>query len=176
MARHDGSVVSGATPASRGTDTARRALLIRAAASVVLPVAMVFTVYIFMRGHNMPGGGFIAGLITSVALVLQFMALGQDRAETYLRAEGGRRFVRWIGSGLTIAGVTGAAAFLFGRPFLTSAHGHPHVGWLGELPLASAALFDLGVYFTVVGATLLTISVLGTASVEGPAVADRSNA
>ena len=163
-------------PEGRNWTFAQHPLLLRVAASVVLPVAMVFTVYIFMRGHNMPGGGFIAGLITAVALVLQFMALGQDRAETYLRAEGGRRFVRWIGSGLTIAGVTGAAAFLFGRPFLTSAHGHPHVGWLGELPLASAALFDLGVYFTVVGATLLTISVLGTASVEGPAVADRSNA
>ncbi len=163
-------------PEGRNWTFAQHPLLLRVAASVVLPVAMVFTVYIFMRGHNMPGGGFIAGLITAVALVLQFMALGQDRAETYLRAEGGRRFVRWIGSGLTIAGLTGAAAFLFGRPFLTSAHGHPHVGWLGELPLASAALFDLGVYFTVVGATLLTISVLGTASVEGPAVADRSNA
>jgi multicomponent K+:H+ antiporter subunit A len=53
-------------------------------------------------------------------------------------------------------------AFLFGRPFLTSAHGHPAVPLLGELPLASAALFDLGVYITVVGATLLTLSTLGS--------------
>ena len=148
-------------------------LLLRVAANVVLPVALVFTVYIFMRGHNMPGGGFIAGLITAVALVLQFMAMGQDQAETYLRAEHGRRFVRWIGSGLGIAGLTGVAAFLFGRPFLTSAHGHPHVPLLGELPFASAALFDLGVYLTVVGGTLLTISVLGTASQESPAPAGR---
>jgi multicomponent K+:H+ antiporter subunit A len=144
-----------------------RPVLLRVAASVVLPVALVFSVYIFMRGHNMPGGGFIAGLITSVALVLQLMSLGQARAEALLHAQGGRRFVRWIGAGLGIAGLTGAGAFLFGKPFLTSAHGHPQVGWLGELPLASAALFDLGVYFTVVGATLLTISVLGTASREG---------
>jgi multicomponent K+:H+ antiporter subunit A len=142
-------------------------LLLRVAASVVLPVALVFSVYIFMRGHNMPGGGFIAGLITSVALVLQLMSLGQARAEAVLRAHGGRRFVRWIGTGLGIAGLTGAGAFLFGKPFLTSAHGQPYVPLLGDLPLASAALFDLGVYFTVVGATLLTISVLGTASREG---------
>ena len=155
---------------------AHQPLLLRVAASVVLPVAMVFTVYIFMRGHNMPGGGFIAGLITSVALVLQFMALGQARAEMYLKAQGGRRFVRWIGSGLAIAGLTGAGAFVMGRPFMTSAHGSPHVGWLGELPLASAAVFDLGVYFTVVGATLLTISVLGTASVEGGTPSRRSEA
>jgi multicomponent K+:H+ antiporter subunit A len=148
-------------------------LLLRVAANVVLPVAMVFTIYIFMRGHNMPGGGFIAGLITAVALVLQFMAMGQDPAETHLRAEHGRRFVRWIGAGLGIAGLTGVAAFLFGRPFLTSAHGHPHVPLLGELPFASAALFDLGVYLTVVGGTLLTISVLGSASQESPAPAGR---
>ncbi|MCX7663479.1 MAG: monovalent cation/H+ antiporter subunit A, partial [Tepidimonas fonticaldi] len=147
---------------------AQHPLLLRVAASVVLPVAMVVAVYIFMRGHNMPGGGFIAGLVTAVALVLQSMAMGQDRAEALLRTGGGRRFVRWIGSGLTIAGLTGAGAFVFGRPFLTSAHGHPQVPLLGELPLASAALFDLGVYATVVGATLLTISVLGAASVEAP--------
>ena len=156
-----------ADPGGRRWTFVDQPLLLRVAASVVLPVALVFSIYIFMRGHNMPGGGFIAGLITSVALVLQLMSLGQARAEAVLRAHGGRRFVRWIGTGLGIAGLTGAGAFLFGKPFLTSAHGHPHVGWLGELPLASAALFDLGVYFTVVGATLLTISVLGTASREG---------
>nr|WP_243855368.1 monovalent cation/H+ antiporter subunit A [Aquabacterium sp. A08] len=158
-------------PQGRGWTFAQHPLLLRVAASVVLPVALVFSLYIFMRGHNLPGGGFIAGLITAVALVLQFMAMGQDQAESHLRAAGGRRFVRWIGMGLGIAGLTGAAAFLFGRPFLTSAHGHPHVPLLGELPFASAALFDLGVYFTVVGGTLLTISVLGSASQEGPAPA-----
>ncbi|MCU0930874.1 MAG: monovalent cation/H+ antiporter subunit A [Serpentinimonas sp.] len=147
---------------------AQRPVLLRVAASVVLPVALVFTVYIFMRGHNMPGGGFIAGLITSVALVLQFMSMGQSQAESYLRAEGGRRFVRWIGSGLGVAGLTGVAAFVLGRPFLTSAHGYPEIPLLGKLPFASAALFDLGVYLTVVGATLLTISVLGSVSPETP--------
>lgn len=155
-------------PEGRRWTFAQHPLLLRVAASVVLPVAMIVTVYIFMRGHNMPGGGFIAGLVTSVALVLQFMAMGQDRAEALLRTGGGQRFVRWIGSGLTMAGLTGAGALVLGRPFMTSAHGHPHVPLLGELPLASAALFDLGVYATVVGATLLTISVLGAASHEGP--------
>jgi multicomponent K+:H+ antiporter subunit A len=147
---------------------AAQPLLLSVAAAVVLPVALVFTLYIFMRGHNLPGGGFIAGLITAVALVLQFMSMGQVKAELLLRGQGGRRFVKWIGAGLGIAGLTGVGAFMFGRPFLTSAHGHPHVPLLGELPLASAALFDLGVYLVVVGATLLTISVLGTVSRESP--------
>ena len=136
-----------------------------------ITLGLVVSLYIFMRGHNLPGGGFIAGLITAVALVLQYMALGQSRAEALLRAEGGRRFVRWIGMGLGIAGLTGVAAFAFGQPFLTSAHGHPYVALLGELPLASAALFDLGVYITVVGATLLTLSTLGAITREPAAIA-----
>ena len=149
---------------------ATQPLLLRVAASVVLPLALVFSVYIFMRGHNLPGGGFIAGLITAVALVVQFMAVGQARAELVLRAGQGRRFVVWIGAGLGIAGLTGLGAFVWGRPFLTSAFGHPVVGVLGELPLATAALFDLGVYLTVVGSTLLTLSVLGSVSREGAAL------
>ena len=127
-----------------------------------------------MRGHNQPGGGFIAGLITAVALVLQYMALGQSKAEALLRAASGRRFVVWIGSGLSIAGLTGVGAFLWGRPFMTSAHGHPSLPILGEIPLASAAMFDLGVYSTVVGATLLTISVLGSVSREKASPLPRS--
>lgn len=165
-----------------GTDSAGRAwtfasqpLLLRVAAGVVLPLALVFTVYIFMRGHNLPGGGFIAGLITAVALVLQFMAWGQSQAEWWLRAHSGQRFVRWLGSGLAVAGLTGVGAFVWGRPFLTSAFGHPHVPVLGELPLASAALFDLGVYLTVVGSTLLTLSVLGSVSQGASASPNASN-
>jgi multicomponent K+:H+ antiporter subunit A len=127
----------------------------------------MLSVYLFWRGHDRPGGGFIAGLVTAAALVLQSMALGQARAEALLRAAGGRRFVRWIAAGLALAGLTGAGAFAFGRPFLTSAFGHPVLPLLGELPLASAALFDLGVYVTVVGATLLTLSVLSSAGQVG---------
>ena len=142
-------------------------LLLRMAAQLVLPLALVVSVYIFWRGHNLPGGGFIAGLVTAVALVLQFMALGQQRAEQVMHARGGRRFVVWIGIGLGIAVLTGLGAFVFDRPFLTSAFGYPVLPLLGELTLATAALFDLGVYITVVSATLLTLSVLGNASKEG---------
>ncbi|MFT7116950.1 MAG: multicomponent K+:H+ antiporter subunit A [Rhodoferax sp.] len=147
---------------------AAQPLMLRVAARMVLPLALIVTLYIFMRGHNLPGGGFIAGLITAVALVLQYMALGQSRAEILLQAKGGRLFVRWIGIGLGIAGLTGIGAFVFSQPFLTSAHGHPSVPLLGQLPLATAALFDLGVYITVVGATLLTLSTLGAVTREAP--------
>ena len=149
-------------------------LLLRQVARLVLPLALVVSLYIFWRGHNQPGGGFIAGLITAVALVLQYIALGQARAEALLRAAGGARFVRWVAVGLGIAWLTGVGAFFFGRPFLTSAFGHPVVPVLGELPLATAALFDLGVYITVVGSTLLTLSVLGGASKGGASKGEAS--
>ncbi|MCV4820769.1 hypothetical protein OFM15_32305, partial [Escherichia coli] len=82
------------------------------------PIALVLSAYIFWRGHNLPGGGFIAGLVTAVALVLQYMAVGQGWADTLLHAGGGRRFVRWIGAGLGLAALTGLGSFVFGQPFL----------------------------------------------------------
>jgi len=153
------------------TDAAGRAwsfervpLMLRVASRLVLPLAIVVSVYIFWRGHNLPGGGFIAGLVTGVALVLQYLALGQQKADALLHAEGGRRYVRWIGGGLGIAGLTGVGSFFLSRPFLTSYTGKPIVPVLGEVPLATAAIFDLGIYMTVVGATMLMLSMLGAAS------------
>jgi multicomponent K+:H+ antiporter subunit A len=149
-------------------------LMLRQVAKLVLPLALVVSAYIYWRGHNLPGGGFIAGLITAVALVLQYMALGQNQADALLHAQGGRRYVRWVGTGLAIALLTGLGSFVFQHPFLSSAFGHPVVPVLGELPLATAALFDLGVYITVVGATLLTLSVLGAASKDAVTGAPRT--
>jgi len=146
-------------------------LMLRMTASWILPVALVVSLYIFLRGHNLPGGGFIAGLVTSMALIIQYIAIGQDQTEQMLKAKSGRLYEIWIGSGLTIAGLTGIAAWFWGRPFLTSAHIYVNPPVIGELHLASAALFDVGVYVTVVGATMLLISVLGDSrhsSMSGP--------
>jgi multicomponent K+:H+ antiporter subunit A len=151
-------------------------LMLRLSARLVLPLALVVSAYVFWRGHGLPGGGFIAGLITSAALVLQYMAHGQAWAEGVLHAGGGQRYTRWIGSGLLLAGLTGAGAFFFGRPFFTSTHGNPVLPLLGEAPLATVAIFDLGVYVTVVGATMLMLSALGAASKEPPRAAGGARA
>jgi multicomponent K+:H+ antiporter subunit A len=132
---------------------------------LVLPIALLVSAYIFLRGHNMPGGGFIAGLITAVALTLQYMSGGlvwaQERMLTHFRP--------LIGGGILIATATGLGSWLFGRPFLTSAFGHFHWPLVGEFELATAMLFDLGVYTTVVGATLLILANLGKLmTVSGP--------
>ncbi len=150
------------TPA---TDEERHPLLLRVAARIGLPFALLVSAYLFLRGHNQPGGGFVAGLVTSVALIIQYLANGIAWAEQRMNV----RFYRVSGAGLLIAGATGVASFLFGAPFLTSAHDHPHIPIIGEVPLASAALFDLGVFLAVVGALVLSLTTLSGVSRKGEA-------
>ncbi len=127
----------------------------------LLPLALVVSVYILLRGHNMPGGGFIAGLLTSVALILQYVASGVAWAQERLRIDE----VKIIASGVLLATLTGLGSWVFGRPFLTSAFGHFDLPIVGDIELATAMIFDLGVYLTVVGATLLILANLGKLSV-----------
>ncbi len=143
----------------RAWDADIHPLIMATFARLLLPLALLVSVFIFLRGHNLPGGGFIAGLITAIALIMQYLANGVTWTHARLPAH----THPWIATGLFIALATGLASWLFGRPFLTSAFGHPILPWLGELPLASAMAFDLGVYLVVVGATLLILINLGMA-------------
>lgn len=124
---------------------------------VLFPLALMVSFYIFLRGHNQPGGGFIAGLITSVALILQYVCSGSDWVRARLPVDYGRL----AASGVLIAVVTGAASWVFGYPFLTSTFTHIHWPVVGDFEIASAMAFDLGVFLAVVGATLLMLSQLG---------------
>jgi len=120
---------------------------------------LLVSVFIFLRGHNLPGGGFIAGLITAIALIVQYLANGVSWTHARLP----ERTQPLIAAGLGLALLTGLASWVFGRPFLTSAFGHMNWPLVGEFELASAMAFDLGVYFVVVGATLLILINLGLA-------------
>ncbi|GAA0568435.1 monovalent cation/H+ antiporter subunit A [Craurococcus roseus] len=129
-------------------------LLLVVATRVLLPLALTAGAYIFLRGHNQPGGGFIAGLVVAIALLMQSMASGYEWAARRRRVEAHTM----LGLGVLIAGLTGAASFAFGRPFLTSAFGYFHLPVVGEVELASAIAFDLGVFLAVVGTVLLSLS------------------
>lgn len=123
----------------------------------LLPLALLVSVYIFLRGHNVPGGGFIAGLITSVAIIQQYIANGVMWIKPRMKLD-----YQWmIAGGILIATATGLGSWIFDKPFLTSWFDHFHLPWIGEFELASAMLFDLGVYLTVVGAVLLILANLG---------------
>ncbi len=123
----------------------------------LLPLAVMVSVYIFLRGHNLPGGGFIAGLITSIALIQQYIAQGYAWLKPRIKVN----YLTLIGSGLLISFLTGAGGWLWQKPFLKSWHGHVHLPLLGDIELASAMAFDLGVYLTVVGACMMILSNLG---------------
>ncbi|SHE56268.1 multisubunit potassium/proton antiporter, PhaA subunit /multisubunit potassium/proton antiporter, PhaB subunit [Modicisalibacter ilicicola DSM 19980] len=123
----------------------------------LLPLALLVSAFIFLRGHNQPGGGFIAGLVTAVALILLYMARGVEW--TQQRLDFPYQPVAIVG--VATATLTGLGSWLFGYPFLTSAFGHFSLPLIGEFELATAMLFDLGVYLAVVGATLMILANLG---------------
>jgi multicomponent K+:H+ antiporter subunit A len=122
----------------------------------LLPLALTVAVYIFLRGHNLPGGGFVAGLVTGVALILQSLARGFSFAEDRLP----RNYPPFLGLGLAFAVGIGLISWFFSRPFLTSAHGHFHIPLLGDIALGSVLIFDLGVYLVVVATVLLILTEL----------------
>lgn len=120
---------------------------------VMMPVVLMVGFYIFLRGHNEPGGGFIAGLIVSIAVVIQYMASGFVWTSARLRYP----YHGVIGAGVLIAGLTGIGSWFVDKPFLTSYFAYVRIPPFHKFELATAALFDLGVFLSVVGAVMLTL-------------------
>ncbi|WP_299846451.1 monovalent cation/H+ antiporter subunit A [uncultured Roseovarius sp.] len=120
---------------------------------VMMPVALMVGFYIFLRGHNEPGGGFIAGLIVSIAVVMQYMASGFAWTTARLRYP----YHGIIGAGVLVAGLTGIGSWFVGKPFLTSDFEYFRIPPFDKFELATAAAFDLGVFLAVVGAVMLSL-------------------
>lgn len=131
-------------------------LMMVIATRVMIPIALVVAAFIFFRGHNLPGGGFIAGLIAAIAFVMQYMASGFGWATERQHFP----YHGVIGSGVLVAALTGMGSWFSGMPFLTSAFGYVHLPPLEEFELATATLFDLGVFLAVVGAVMLALESL----------------
>jgi len=147
----------------QASDTALGFMMVPAVlVRLLLPIALVVSFYLFMRGHNQPGGGFVAGLVMSVAFILQYMVAGTQ----WVEAQMSLRPMRWMGFGLFAATLTGLGALFFGYPFLTTHTLHLSVPVLGDIHIASALFFDVGVYAMVVGSTLLMLTALGHQSVR----------
>ncbi len=127
---------------------------------LLLPLAVLLALHLFLRGHNAPGGGFIAGLVLALALILQYVAHGQNWVEARLPIDY-RSFIGW---GLLIAGSAGIGSWFFDAPFLTSSYAYLTLPVIGAVPLATAVVFDLGVFLTVVGATMVALVSIGKLS------------
>ena len=147
----------------QASDTALGFMMVPAVlVRLLLPIALVVSFYLFMRGHNQPGGGFVAGLVMSVAFILQYMVAGTQ----WVEAQMSLRPMRWMGFGLFSATLTGIGALFVGYPFLTTHTWHFSLPLLGDTHVASALFFDVGVYAMVVGSTLLMLTALGHQSVR----------
>ncbi|MFC7544170.1 hydrogen gas-evolving membrane-bound hydrogenase subunit E [Siccirubricoccus deserti] len=136
---------------------------------LLFPVIGLIALFLLLRGHDLPGGGFVAGLVMSVAFILQYMISGANWVEARLRILP----LRWISLGLLLAAGTGMAPWLFGLPFLTAYFSYAELPGLGAVPMASALVFDLGVFLLVVGATVLMLIALAHQSVRGHRAATR---
>lgn len=132
-------------------------LILATLVRLIFPVLMIFSLHLLLRGHNDPGGGFIAGLVTAAAIVLQYVA----RSSEYVRNAIPVNYRVLLAVGLALAGGTGTAALVFGHEFLTHSFLDVSLGWFGHVEMSSAIGFDLGVYCVVVGATLMLISAVG---------------
>jgi len=130
----------------------------------LFPVITVFALYLLIRGHDLPGGGFAAGITMSIALILQYIASGTRSVESRLRV----RPLTWMGAGWLVAFATGLGAWFFGYPFLTSWFRYIDVPIVGEVAAASALLFDLGVFLLVIGATALILIAIAHQSIRTP--------
>ncbi|MNB76950.1 Na(+)/H(+) antiporter subunit A [compost metagenome] len=123
----------------------------------IVLIILIFSLYLFFAGHNHPGGGFIGALMTTAALLLIAIAFGMDQVRKMLPVN----YRLLAAAGLMLAILTASGSFLFGAPFLSHVFGHFHLPLLGDTELATAVLFDLGVYLAVVGVTMTIILSIG---------------
>ena len=128
--------------------------IFKTAARLLMPLLLVFAVFLLLRGHNEPGGGFVGGLVAAAAFTLYAIAFGVQRARQALLL----RPLTLIGVGLLLALVSGLPAAVEGRPFLTAL-------WAsGPLALGTPIMFDVGVFLVVAGVVLMMIFTLAEES------------
>jgi len=130
---------------------------------LLLPIAGLLAAYLFLRGHDEPGGGFVAGLCVAIAIITQYLVAGAQWVEQRLELNP----LRWIAFGLLAAVGTGLGAIVAGYPFMTTHTAHVDVPAIGVVHVPSAMFFDAGIFAVVVGSTLLTLIALAHQSIRG---------
>ncbi|MCB0156318.1 MAG: Na+/H+ antiporter subunit B [Anaerolineae bacterium] len=126
-------------------------LILSTATRYMLPLMLLFSIFLMLRGHNEPGGGFVGGLVAAAAFSLYAFAFQVERARQALRVN--PRLL--IGTGLLLAVSSGIMSFFAGQPFMTGLWRTEPVPVLGKL--GTPVLFDFGVYLLVIGVTLMII-------------------
>lgn len=131
-------------------------LILRTGARLLFPLLLLFSLFLLLRGHDAPGGGFSGGLVAAAAFVLFGVAYGVPATRQVLRVDPHAL----IGVGLLAALASGLPALVAGEPFMVGRWWEVALGGIGPLALGTPLLFDVGVYLVVVGVTLLIILTL----------------
>jgi monovalent cation:proton antiporter len=137
-------------------------VILKTTTNTIVFVILAFSVNMLLSGHNAPGGGFIGGLMGAGAFLLLYLSYGLKPVHRILPIN----FTYMIAAGLLIAILTGAGSFVLGVPFLSHTFGYFYLPLLGKKELATAMLFDLGVYFTVIGVTMTIILTIAEDKLE----------
>ncbi len=128
-------------------------LILRTATRLLKPLMLFFSVFVLLRGHNEPGGGFAGGLMAAAAFALYTITFDVSSARSALRIDPHNL----VGAGLLLAAISGGISLLQGRPFLTGQWITLPVPGVGDVALGTVLLFDIGVYLVVLGVTVLII-------------------
>ncbi len=128
-----------------------KSIILKTAANYLLPLLVLFSVFILLRGHYLPGGGFVGGLVAAIAFVLHAFANGTERTQKFLAYHPGNI----IPVGLAISTISGLIPMFFGQPFLTALWMEEPIPVIGMV--GTALFFDIGVYCVVIGVTLTII-------------------
>lgn len=135
----------------------RRMVVLEVITRIVFPMLLVVSAYLLLAGHNLPGGGFAGGLVAGLAIALRYLAGGRYELNEAAPVQAGLL----LGSGMLLAVLTGITPLIFGGTIFQSYVWIGHIPLFGEIELASALVFDVGVYLIVVGLMLDFLRSLG---------------
>ena len=128
-------------------------MMFRVFIRLIVIVVVTFSFYIFFSGHNEPGGGFIGGLMTAIAILSLYLVFGLQTIKKALPFN----YTYFMGAGLLLGGLTGVISMLAGDQYLKQYFGYFQMPIFGEVELTTALIFDLGVYLVVVGTAMTLI-------------------
>lgn len=135
----------------------------------MFPAIIMISAYLFIRGHDLPGGGFSAGVTLAIGLLLQYIGSNVRWIEGKIVILP----IRWMGIGLLVSGLTGVGAWAVGYPYLTAHAQYVELPLIGKVPAATAMIFDTGVYALVVGATVLMLIAIAHQSLRSARIREQ---
>ncbi len=135
-----------------------RSFILDTLVDVIVRTALVFSLFLLFAGHNSPGGGFVAGLVFGIALILKYVAGGIEQMQEILPMSA----ETMLASGLSLSILTGIAGWLWGEAFLESTYIEVELPLLGALKASSTLPFDIGVFAIVIGLVAALVVAFGT--------------